>query len=124
MINHEEIETWDTMHQIAYLFMCVANADYVITEDEIDIIKNRLTELFGANDKYDSVIKDVRREVLSQNEFEKTEAIRKVVPMFCDNQPLKERFLRILEEIMGVDKVMSVEKITYRFIKKTIETCG
>lgn len=124
MIDHKTIESWDNMHQIAYLFMCVANADYVITDDEIDIIRERLTELFGENTEYNNIIKNVRREVLSQNEFEKTEAIRKVVPMFCDNKPLKDRFLKILEEIMGVDKVISVEMITYRFIKKTIETCG
>lgn len=122
-MNTNDTSNWTKAEQIAYLFLCIANSDYNISDREIEIIRNKLDELFGTNTEHDAIIRAAKKIVNNQNEYTKTETIRKIAPFVAVEPALKDRFLVILEEIMNADyQIQSVERIMFRFIKKSLET--
>ena len=122
MVDEAKIKEWDFNHFVVYLYLCIADSDYNITDDEVDEIEDKLqsTLLKGTNSK--ALISEVLKEFKHHTDYEKTANINENVSIHCSDEDIKKKIIQGLEDIMAADGVIkSVEVIMYRYIKKTIE---
>lgn len=122
MLDGDKISDWNFNHFVVYLYLCIADADYNITDDEVDEIENKLQNSLLEGVECKKIISEVLKEFKNHTDYEKTSFISKNVGIYCSTNDIKEKIIKGLEDIMSADGVIkSVEVIMYRYIKKTIE---
>ncbi len=122
MQDNDKITGWDFNHFVTYLYLCIADSDFNITDDEIDEIESKLQSSLLESRDYKAMIEEVLREFKQHTDYEKTAFINDNVKKYCTDDDIKKKIIKGLEDIMAADGVIkSVEIIMYRYIKKTIE---
>ncbi len=123
MQDNEIINNWDFNHFMIYLYLCIADSDYNITDDEIEEIEKKLqNNLLKDGEDSKKMIAEVLKEFKQHTDYEKTAFINENVKAYCTEESVKRKIITGLEDIMAADGVIkSVEIIMYRYIKKTIE---
>lgn len=122
MINNNTINNWVYEHFVCYLYLCIADADYNISDDEIDKIHEKISRSLKHGKNYIKIIAEVLNEFKNHTDYERTDFINKNVKKYCIDSNTKSKIISDLEEIMEADGIIkSVEMIMFRYIKKTIE---
>ena len=122
MQDQDKIAEWKFEHFLIYLYLCIADSDYNITDDEIEEIENKLKSNLLDDRDYTDMIAEVLREYKNHTDYEKTAYISSHVPKYCNDEETKKKIIKGLEDVMAADGIIkSVEVIMYRYIKKTIE---
>jgi len=122
MVDNEKISDRDFNHFVIYLYLCIADSDYNITDDEVDEIENKLQNSILEGVDCKKLISEVLKEFKHHTDYEKTSYISNNVKNYCTTDDIKKKIVQGLEDIMAADGVIkSVEVIMYRYIKKTIE---
>ena len=121
MVNKEFVKNWKYEHFVIYLYLCIADSDYNITDDEIEEIHDKVSKTLEGG-SYMKTITEVLREFKNHTDYEKTDIINENANLYCKNLSVKTKILKDLEDIMEADGVIkSVEMIMYRYIKKALE---
>ena len=122
MQDKEKLDHWVFEHFLVYLYLCIADSDYNITDDEIEEIESKLSTSFEEKKDFGNTIAEVLKEYKNHTDYEKTEYITEQVPIYCTTDEIKKKIIKGLEDVMAADGIIkSVEVIMYRYIKKTIE---
>ena len=122
MQDEEKLNQWKFEHFLIYLYLCIADSDYNITDDEIEEIESKLSSSILEKKDYSQTIAEVLREFKNHTDYEKTAFITENVPIYCTDDDIKKKIIKGLEDVMAADGIIkSVEVIMYRYIKKTIE---
>lgn len=121
MVDKNQINNWNYEHFVIYLYLCIADSDYNISDDEIEEIHDKVSKtLDGGN--YMKTITEVLREFKNHTDYEKTDIISTYAEKYCKEEKVKEKILSDLEDVMEADGIIkSVEMIMFRYIKKTLE---
>ncbi|MFK7899764.1 MAG: TerB family tellurite resistance protein [Cyclobacteriaceae bacterium] len=117
----EVTQGWKKEHFIAYIFLCIAAADYDVAEEEVEVLKTRINEVVGDEADANQAIEQVRDLVDYHDDDEKTDIIAYYSNLF--EPTLEEKFLicNILEEIIKADGIVEgIEMVIFRFIKKAL----
>jgi len=121
MIEKEQVKNWKYEHFVIYLYLCIADSDYNITDDEIEEIHDKVSKTLDGG-SYMKIITEVLREFKNHTDYEKTDIININVPIYCKDGSVKEKILKDLEDVMAADGIVkSVEMIMFRYIKKALE---
>ena len=52
MVNQEILKQWGYEHFVIYLYLCIADSDYNITDDEIDEIHEKVSKSLPEGKNY------------------------------------------------------------------------
>ena len=121
MIDKNQTKNWQYEHFVIYLYLCIADSDYNISDDEIEEIHGKVSKTLNSGN-YMKTITEVLREFKSHTDYEKTDIISSYAGKYCVEEEVKEKVLKDLEDVMEADGIIkSVEMIMFRYIKKTLE---
>ena len=121
MIDKDQTKNWDYEHFVIYLYLCIADSDYNISDDEIEEIHQKVSKTLN-NGNYMKTITEVLREFKNHTDYEKTDIIGSYASKYCTSETVKDKILGDLEDVMEADGIIkSVEMIMFRYIKKTLE---
>lgn len=123
MINNKLIDkTWTKDHYMIYLYLCVANADYNMSDSELEKLHSKFDDREEDLDRnYSTYIKDVLREYKQHTDMEMNDFIIDYAQKFCNDSKSKEKVMSDLKEIIEADGIVKdVETIMYRNIKRMI----
>ena len=111
---------WDHKHLISFLYVFIADSDFVVTEDEAIAVNNNLLELL--QDKYrlpleevSAIIKEVKSFEMAQDDAGKMEVIRLLSEKIDLDLSTYEYLIKELDEIAQSDKYVSVEEHSLMF---------
>lgn len=120
----EDYKNWDYQHFITYVYIAIANADYDISEDEINLLHEKLDPIISDNEgnfkgNYDEVLKVYN----SHNDNSVYNFISEISKKFITNEQQKEQVLKDIQEIIAADgHEFSTEKIMFMAINKLLNT--
>lgn len=121
MVDKSLTNNWSYEHFVIYLYLCIADSDYNITDDEIEEIHGKVSKTLE-NGNYMKAITEVLREFKNHTDYEKTDIIANYASHYCKNEEVRSKILADLEDVMEADGIIkSVEMIMFRYIKKTLE---
>jgi len=121
MVSKEQVKNWGYEHFVIYLYLCIADSDYNITDDEIEEIHDKVSQTLESG-SYMKTITEVLREFKNHTDYEKTDIINENAVLYCKDEAVKNKILKDLEDVMEADGIVkSVEMIMYRYIKKSLE---
>lgn len=121
MVDKELVKNWEYEHFVIYLYLCIADSDYNITDDEIEEIHDKVSKTLETG-SYMKMITEVLREFRNHTDYEKTDIINENALLYCKEPNIKNKVLKDLEDVMEADGVVkSVEMIMFRYIKKVLE---
>ena len=121
MIDKNQTKNWKYEHFVIYLYLCIADSDYNISDDEIEEIHDKVSKTLNSGN-YMKTITEVLREFKNHTDYEKTDLISTYAEQYCKEESIKEKILKDLEDVMEADGIIkSVEMIMFRYIKKTLE---
>ena len=111
---------WDHKHLISFLYVYIADSDFVVTEEEAIAVNNNLLELL--KDKYalpleevSAIIKEVKSFEMSQDDAGKMEIIKLLSEKIDLDLTTYEYLIKELDEIAQSDKYISVEEHSLMF---------
>ena len=111
---------WDHKHLISFLYIFIADSDFVVTEDEAIAVNNNLLELL--KDKYalplqevSAIIKEVKSFEMAQDDAGKMEVIKLLSEKIDLDLSTYEYLIKELDEIAQSDKYISVEEHSLMF---------
>ncbi len=106
---------WDHKHLISFLYVFLADSDFVVTEEEAIAVNNNLLELL--KDKYSLplnevalIIEEIRAFELAQDDAGRMEVIRQLSEKIDLDLSTYEYLIKELDEIAKSDKYVSVEE--------------
>ena len=111
---------WDHKHLISFLYVFLADSDFVVTEEEAITVNNNLLELL--KDKYSlpleevsAIIKEVKSFEMAQDDAGKMEVIKQLSEKIDLDLSTYEYLIKELDEIAQTDKYVSVEEHSLMF---------
>ncbi|MBL4654412.1 MAG: TerB family tellurite resistance protein [Bacteroidia bacterium] len=123
MINKELIDSsWTQDHYVIYLYLSVANADYNLSDEELDILHAKFDDREEELDRnYSTIIMDVLKEYKQHSDYEMNEFIMDYSDKFCSDQETKEKLVTDLKDIIEADGIVKdVETMMFRNIKRML----
>ncbi|MBL4715178.1 MAG: TerB family tellurite resistance protein [Bacteroidia bacterium] len=123
MINKELIDSsWTPDHYMIYLYLSVANADYNLSDDELEALHSKFDDREEALDRnYSTIIMDVMKEYKQHSDFEMNEFIMDYSDKFCSDQETKVKIMADLKDIIEADGIVKdVETLMFRNIKRML----
>ncbi len=118
MTTESIIKNWDYKHFVMYLSICAAEADFVVSDDEMEVIKNRMKKLGISGLNFKSMYNEVHSTFELLKDIQSIEVIRGLGERFCNDQGTKENILKMLKEIANADdQTKQVEKNLIREVK-------
>lgn len=123
-MNPEEVtQGWEKEHFVAYIFLCIAAADYEIAEEELGVLQNRIEEVVGEGIDVAGAIAKVRDDVDYHDDEEKTDVIKYFTRKFSPSVEEKDLICNILEDIIKADGIVEgIEMVIFRFIRKALDS--
>jgi len=120
-VNKGMIENeWTPEHFVIYLYLCIANADYNMADEELETLHDKFDGL-DIESNYGTVIKDVMHEYKNHTDYETMQFISDYSDKFCQDDAKKEKILDDLKDIIEADGIVKdVETIMFRNIKKML----
>ena len=121
MINQQLVNDWGYEEFVIYLYLCVADADYNLKKDELDLLLEKVMyTLGGPRIRYESKLDKVFLEFTHHNDNDKIQVINEKAKICKKSE--SEKIIEDLENAMKQDFMhKSVEIIMFRFIRKTLK---
>ena len=124
MIDQEKVSKWTHDHFVIYLYLCIAKANYDISDKELDVIKEKIHHTLGIQKYNTPLINHVKKEMEEHSDYEKFQYIEKNLSRFIPDQE-KEKISKDLEDIVHADYdrdegIESSEQAMLMFLKKII----
>lgn len=114
-------ESWGYNHFVIYLYLCVANADYNLADEEIETFHSKFDQLHIEDKDYGTVIKEVLQEYKNHSDKEMNEFIMDYSKKLCKENAQKVQILNDLKDIIQADGIVKdVESMVYRNIKRML----
>ena len=116
-------ENWDYRHFIAYMYVAIASADYEISEEEKDVLHDKLAPTIFEEDSYKELFNDVLKIFKKHNDNEVLEFIEALGKRHIKDDEMKEKVLNDLHEIIDADGHESgTETIMFISIRKILNS--
>ncbi len=122
MINRANFQNWTYEHFLAYIFLCLAEADNDLDQEELVEIKRLIVRVTGGDEEeYHKIIHDALKVVSSHDEQERRELFLVLKESFLMNEEQKEKLIEGMEDIIIADLNIEPKELDlYRFIKGEI----
>jgi len=106
---------WDDKHLISFLYVFIANSDFVVTPEEAAAVKTNLNELltgrFGLSEsEKDKIVAEVKEAELLMIEEEKMDTIQGLANKIKLDWDTYQYIVKEMDEIAHSDKYVSVEE--------------
>lgn len=106
---------WDDKHLISFLYVFIANSDFVVTPEEAAVVKTNLNELltghFGLSEaERDQVVSEVKQAELDMSEQQKMDTIQALAEKIRIDWDTYQYMIKEMDEIAHSDKYVSVEE--------------
>ncbi|MCH8317682.1 MAG: hypothetical protein IIA88_04190 [Bacteroidetes bacterium] len=120
MINQQLVNDWGYEEFVIYLYLCVADADYNLKKNEIDLLLEKVMyTLGGSRNRYKSKLDKIFLEFTHHNDNDKIQVINEKAKTCKKSE--SEKIIEDLGNAMKQDHMhKSVEMIMFRFIRKTL----
>ena len=116
------INNWDYKHFVLFVSICAAEADFSVSDEEIEVMKGRMKKLGISGLNFKSMYDEVHSTFELLNDIQSIEVIRGLGERFCDDETKKDNILGMLNDIVNADDHrMQVEKNMLREIKWLLE---
>jgi hypothetical protein len=119
MIHSKITSEWVYEHYLLYLFLCIADCDCFISEDEILEIKREAFHYWPA-ERLTELYKEVHCEFLSHTEDDKTSFISKNAAHFLRTPVVRKKALEHLEKMVPSKDADCEEYVMFRYIRRVI----
>ena len=112
------INNWDYIHFVLYLSICTAEADYVIKEDEKNIIRTRMKSIGVQGLNFEALYNEVHTTFKMLKDIQSIELIKGLGKKYCSDDETRDSILKFMNEIVDSDKSrLQTERIILREIK-------
>jgi hypothetical protein len=118
MIHEDITTTWVYEHFLIYLYLNIADCDCLITEKELDNIKNHVVRSID-EERCNRLIKQVYLEFRVHTPVERRNYIKDNASRYLRTDSIKNKVIEDLESITNKDEE-SEEYIMFRYIRKVI----
>lgn len=121
MINHSNIETWTKNYFSVYLYLCAIQADFKVTESELEEFLDQYDILKVDDSDYSGIIQSVLIEYKNHSLDDRMEFIKIYVPkVYGDSSDAKAMMDGIFEITFSDGRVDPYESDLIRTIQKVI----
>lgn len=120
MVHTEVITHWVYEHYLIYLYLCVADANCIISNIELSRIQQKAFKNLD-EDRCSKLISEVFREYRSHSQEERKEYIRDNVNRFLRTDSIRKKVIGQLEETI-TEKSDSGECVMFRYIRRIINS--
>lgn len=121
MIHENVTTTWVYEHYLIYLYLCIADCNCVITDNELEDIRSKAIIAIDYS-RCDSLMKEVYYEFRSHTEEEKREYIKENALRYLRTDSIRQRVISNLEESIQDKSHDSDEVIMFRYIRMVINS--
>lgn len=119
MVHINVTTQWVYEHFLTYLYLCIADADCIISEDEKNNIRKEVCRHMD-EERCSSVYNVVYTEYRSHNDEEKQEFIKENAGRFLRTEAVRKKVIQHLEDMTCQCKEESEERVMFRFIRRVI----
>lgn len=111
---------WDDKHLISFLYIFIANSDFVLTGEEAEAVKTNLTELLKvrfslSDEEKDRIVAEVREAEAQMSEAEKMDTIEALSKTVKIDRDTYQYIVKEMDEIAHSDHYVSVEEHSLMF---------
>jgi hypothetical protein len=119
MIHTNVISGWVYEHYLFYLFLCIADCDCFISDEEISEIKQEAFKHWPS-ESISALYKTVHNEFISHSEEEKTKFISDNAGHFLRTPIVRKKAIQHLEKMVSTQDGDNEEYVMFRYIRKVI----
>jgi hypothetical protein len=119
MIHEYVTTTWVYEHYLIYLYLCIADCDCIISDNELEEIRNKAI-LSIDYCRYDSIMKQVYYEFRAHTEEERREYIKQNALKYLRTESIRQRVIQNLEANVQDKSPDSEEQVMFRYIRMVI----
>ena len=106
---------WDDKHLLTFLYIFIADSDFVVTAEEAVSVKKNLEELlvgqFGLSEaEKDRIVAEVKEAEAGMSETDKMETIQELSEKIDLTWDMYQHVVKEMDEIAHSDKYVSVEE--------------
>ncbi len=119
MIHAKVTSEWVYEHYLLYLFLCIADCDCLISDEEVKEIKQEAFK-YWPPERITELYKAVHSEFISHTENEKTAFISSNAAHFLRTPIVRKKALEHLEKMVPKNDTDCEEYVMFRYIRKVI----
>lgn len=119
MIHTKVTSEWVYEHYLLYLFLCIADCDCFISDEDIKEIKQEAFKYWPA-DRITHLYKTVHSEFISHTEDEQRKFISDNAAHFLRTPIVRKKALEHLEKMVPSKEADCEEYVMFRYIRKVI----
>ena len=114
------IENWDYTHYLAYMYVATVNADYEVTEEELEELHDKLAYRVFGEESYQEMYNEVIKVFISQNDNQFYSCLTDLSKKHITSNEQKEKVLQDIQDLINADghetgsehiMFMSIQKI-------------
>lgn len=114
------IENWDYTHYLAYMYVAIVNADYEVSEEELEELHNKLAYRVFGEESYQELYNEVIKVFKKQNDNQVYSCLTDLSKKYITSNEQKEKVLQDIHDIIESDgnesgsehiMFMSIQKI-------------
>jgi len=114
-------ENWDYRHFLAYIYITVANADYEISEVDLEELHSKLASTLFNETDYQEMYNEVLMVYRKQNDNEVFQFLEVLCKKHINSDEQKKKVLQDIQDIIDDDgHETGSEQIMYMSIKKIL----
>jgi hypothetical protein len=118
MIHTDVTASWVYEHYLAYLFICIADVEAILSIEQLENVRKRVFKNFDS-DRCSRLVQEVFREYRSHTESERKAYIRDNVSRFLRTDNIRQRVINELSSVTSPDED-NLGQVMFRYIRKTI----
>ncbi|MDF2457414.1 MAG: hypothetical protein K0R51_3407 [Cytophagaceae bacterium] len=119
MIHTNVVSGWVYEHYLFYLFLCIADCDCFISDEEVQEIKQEAFKHWPS-ESISALYKSVHTEFISHSEEEKTKFISDNAGHFLRTPIVRKKAIQHLEKMVSNQDGDNEEYVMFRYIRKVI----
>ncbi|MDB5272648.1 MAG: hypothetical protein JWO58_1015 [Chitinophagaceae bacterium] len=119
MIHTNIVSEWVYEHYLFYLFLCIADCDCFISDEEIQEIKEEAFKHWPS-ESVSALYKNVHNEFISHSEEEKTKFISDNAAHFLRTPIVRKKAIQHLIKMVPSEHDDCEEYVMFRYIRKVI----
>jgi hypothetical protein len=119
MIRTNVVSEWVYEHYLFYLFLCIADCDCLISDEEVREIKQEAFKHWPA-ESVNALYKSVHNEFISHSEEDKTKFISDNAAHFLRTPIVRKKAIQHLERMVSTQNGDNEEYVMFRYIRKII----
>lgn len=121
MVHTEVTQAWVYEHFLIYLYLSIADADCLISNEELDEIRKRAFKGLD-EDRCSKLVREVFREYRSHTEDERKDYIRENVSKYLRTDSIRKKVISELQSVVPPSADEGLELLMFRYIRKIINT--